>query len=147
MFLAGCLERWRLEHAVNIEICFLPVLAFLQERHRISTLWSSLSSDFEVSITQVSVARKSSSFRTTSPTPLTPSSAKAIWDFEGIYCTSRHLPHVKFPGLIHPGILGCAPSAEVRVSSSVHRKRLNDSTIRSSQHGTSEKASSSQQIS
>jgi len=42
-----------------------------------------------------------------------PNSAKAIWDFEGIYCTSRHLPHVKFAGLIHPGILGCAPSAEV----------------------------------
>ncbi|OIW26389.1 Acetamidase/Formamidase [Coniochaeta ligniaria NRRL 30616] len=42
-----------------------------------------------------------------------PSAAKAIWDFEGIFCTSRHIPHVKFPGLIHPGILGCAPSAEV----------------------------------
>lgn len=39
-----------------------------------------------------------------------PSAAKAIWDFEGIYCTSRHIPHVKFAGLIHPGILGCAPS-------------------------------------
>ncbi|ROW01816.1 hypothetical protein VPNG_07792 [Cytospora leucostoma] len=44
---------------------------------------------------------------------LYPSAAKAIWDFEGIYCTSRHVPHVKFAGLIHPGILGCAPSAEV----------------------------------
>jgi formamidase len=42
-----------------------------------------------------------------------PSAAKAIWDFEGIYCSSRHIPHVKFPGLIHPGILGCAPSAEI----------------------------------
>ncbi|KAI1430683.1 formamidase [Xylaria sp. CBS 124048] len=42
-----------------------------------------------------------------------PSAAKAIWDFEGIYCTSRHIPHVKFSGLIHPGILGCAPSAEI----------------------------------
>lgn len=42
-----------------------------------------------------------------------PSAAKAIWDFEGIYATSRHIPHVKFAGLIHPGILGCAPSAEV----------------------------------
>lgn len=42
-----------------------------------------------------------------------PTAAKAIWDFEGIYCSSRHIPHVKFPGLIHPGILGCAPSAEV----------------------------------
>lgn len=41
------------------------------------------------------------------------SSAKAIWDFEGIFCSSRHIPHVRFPGLIHPGILGCAPSAEV----------------------------------
>ncbi|KAL0936710.1 formamidase [Colletotrichum truncatum] len=42
-----------------------------------------------------------------------PTAAKAIWDFEGIYCTSRHIPHVKFAGLIHPGILGCAPSSEV----------------------------------
>lgn len=40
-------------------------------------------------------------------------SAKAIWDFEGIFCSSRHIPHVRFPGLIHPGILGCAPSAEI----------------------------------
>ncbi|KAI9757046.1 MAG: 40S ribosomal protein S20 [Chaenotheca gracillima] len=42
-----------------------------------------------------------------------PEAAKAIWDFEGIFCSSRHIPHVRFPGLIHPGILGCAPSAEV----------------------------------
>ncbi|KAG0136062.1 Acetamidase/Formamidase [Tuber indicum] len=42
-----------------------------------------------------------------------PQSAKAIWDFEGIFCSSRHIPHVRFPGLIHPGIMGCAPSAEV----------------------------------
>lgn len=41
------------------------------------------------------------------------SRAKAIWDFEGIHCTSRHIPGVKFAGLIHPGILGCAPSAEI----------------------------------
>lgn len=40
-------------------------------------------------------------------------SAKAIWDFEGIFCSSRHIPHVRFAGLIHPGILGCAPSAEI----------------------------------
>lgn len=40
-------------------------------------------------------------------------SAKAIWDFEGINCTSRHIPGVKFAGLIHPGILGCAPSPEI----------------------------------
>lgn len=40
-------------------------------------------------------------------------SAKAIWDFEGIFCSSRHIPGVRFAGLIHPGILGCAPSPEV----------------------------------
>jgi len=39
--------------------------------------------------------------------------AKAIWDLEGIFCSSRHIPGVRFAGLIHPGILGCAPSAEV----------------------------------
>lgn len=39
--------------------------------------------------------------------------AKAIWDFEGIFCSSRHIPGVRFAGLIHPGIMGCAPSAEV----------------------------------
>lgn len=37
----------------------------------------------------------------------------AIWDFEGIFCSSRHIPHVRFPGLIHPGIMGCAPSPEI----------------------------------
>ncbi|KZF21886.1 Acetamidase/Formamidase [Xylona heveae TC161] len=42
-----------------------------------------------------------------------PHPAKAIWDFEGIFASSRHIPHVRFPGLIHPGILGCAPSAEI----------------------------------
>jgi len=42
-----------------------------------------------------------------------PEAAKAIWDFEGIFCSSRHIPGVRFAGLIHPGILGCAPSHEV----------------------------------
>jgi len=44
---------------------------------------------------------------------LYPKPAKAIWDFEGIHCSSRHIPGVRFAGLIHPGILGCAPSHEV----------------------------------
>lgn len=42
-----------------------------------------------------------------------PECAKAIFDFEGIHCTLRHLPHVKFTGLIHPGILGTAPSQQI----------------------------------
>ncbi len=39
-----------------------------------------------------------------------PEPAKAIWDIEGIFCSSRHLPGVRFAGLSHPGLLGCAPS-------------------------------------
>ncbi|KAK9454866.1 Acetamidase/Formamidase [Dipodascopsis uninucleata] len=42
-----------------------------------------------------------------------PNAAKAIWDFEGIFCSSRHIPGVRFPGLIHPGIMGCMPSQEL----------------------------------
>jgi formamidase len=42
-----------------------------------------------------------------------PEPAKAIFDFEGINCTSRHIPGVTFPGLIHPGILGTAPSQAI----------------------------------
>ncbi|HXG31443.1 MAG TPA: formamidase [Thermodesulfobacteriota bacterium] len=42
-----------------------------------------------------------------------PKAAKAIWDFEGVYCTSRHIPHVRFAGLTHPGLIGCAPSHEL----------------------------------
>jgi formamidase len=38
---------------------------------------------------------------------------KAIWDFEGIYATSRHIHGVRFAGLIHPGLIGTAPSAEL----------------------------------
>ncbi|MGC1216915.1 MAG: formamidase, partial [Phormidesmis sp.] len=42
-----------------------------------------------------------------------PKAAKAIWDFEGIYTSSRHIPGVKFAGITHPGLIGCAPSQEL----------------------------------
>jgi formamidase len=42
-----------------------------------------------------------------------PDAAKAIWDLSGIYATSRHIPGVKFAGLTHPGLIGCAPSHEL----------------------------------
>lgn len=42
-----------------------------------------------------------------------PYAGKAIWDFEGIYTTSRHIPKVRFCGLIHPGLIGTAPSYEL----------------------------------
>jgi formamidase len=42
-----------------------------------------------------------------------PDAYKAIWDFKGQVATSRHVPEVSFPGLIHPGLMGTAPSAEL----------------------------------
>ncbi|MEZ5077508.1 MAG: acetamidase/formamidase family protein [Solirubrobacterales bacterium] len=42
-----------------------------------------------------------------------PDAAKAIWDFDGIFASSRHVPGVRFPGISHPGLIGCAPSAEL----------------------------------
>ncbi|PPF47096.1 formamidase [Pseudoclavibacter sp. AY1F1] len=42
-----------------------------------------------------------------------PDAYKAIWDFSGQTATSRHVPGVSFTGLIHPGLMGTAPSAEL----------------------------------
>ncbi|KAK9458599.1 Acetamidase/Formamidase [Lipomyces oligophaga] len=42
-----------------------------------------------------------------------PEMQKAIWDFDGIFASSRHIPHVKFPGFIHPGIIGTLPDYEI----------------------------------
>ncbi|EJY55486.1 Formamidase [Alicyclobacillus hesperidum URH17-3-68] len=42
-----------------------------------------------------------------------PEAAKSIWDFQGIYAVSRHVPGVRIPSLIHPGLIGVAPSAEL----------------------------------
>ncbi|KAL0570172.1 hypothetical protein V5O48_011791 [Marasmius crinis-equi] len=39
--------------------------------------------------------------------------AKAIWDFHGVYATSRHIPGIRFAGVPHPGLIGTAPSAEL----------------------------------
>lgn len=40
-----------------------------------------------------------------------PDAHKAIWDFQGPFATSRHVPDVRFIGIKHPGLIGCAPSA------------------------------------
>ncbi len=40
-----------------------------------------------------------------------PDAYKAIWDFTGQVATSRHVPEVSYVGLIHPGLMGTAPSA------------------------------------
>jgi len=42
-----------------------------------------------------------------------PRARKACWDFHGIYTSSRHIPGVRWAGMIHPGLIGCLPSAEL----------------------------------
>ncbi len=42
-----------------------------------------------------------------------PEARKAIFDFEGIYARSRHIPGVRFVGITHPGLIGTAPSQEL----------------------------------
>ncbi len=42
-----------------------------------------------------------------------PDAYKVIWDFQGGVATSRHIPDVSFVGIVHPGLMGTAPSAEL----------------------------------
>ncbi len=42
-----------------------------------------------------------------------PDAYKAAWEFRGQVATSRHVPGVSFEGIIHPGLMGTAPSAEM----------------------------------
>jgi len=56
-----------------------------------------------------------------------PKAAKAIWDLEGIFASSRHIPGVKFAGIPHPGLIGCAPSHELLNKWNSREKALVDS--------------------
>lgn len=42
-----------------------------------------------------------------------PDAYKVIWDFRGGTATSRHIPHVSFTGIVHPGLMGTAPSHDL----------------------------------
>ena len=42
-----------------------------------------------------------------------PDAYKAVWDFRGQTATSRHVPGVSFTGIIHPGLMGTAPSHDL----------------------------------
>lgn len=42
-----------------------------------------------------------------------PHAQKSIWDFHGLYTSSRHIPGVNFAGLIHPGLIGCLPDPKL----------------------------------
>jgi formamidase len=55
-----------------------------------------------------------------------PHAHKAVWDFEGIYATSRHLPRVRFAGIIHTGQIGVAPSTALLAKWNQREKELYD---------------------
>lgn len=55
-----------------------------------------------------------------------PNAAKAIWDLQGIYTSSRHIPGVRFAGITHPGLIGCAPSHELLAKWNTREKALVD---------------------
>lgn len=42
-----------------------------------------------------------------------PLAQKSIWDLKGMFATSRHVPHVSYAGLIHPGLIGCLPDPKL----------------------------------
>jgi formamidase len=42
-----------------------------------------------------------------------PEARKACWDFHGMYTTSRHIPDVRWPGMVHPGLIGCLPDRKL----------------------------------
>ncbi|MEQ8662619.1 MAG: acetamidase/formamidase family protein [Gammaproteobacteria bacterium] len=55
-----------------------------------------------------------------------PEARKAIWDYSGIWASSRHIPHVRFPGTMHPGLIGCLPSADLLATWNKREKALVD---------------------
>ena len=42
-----------------------------------------------------------------------PDARKSCWDLHGIYATSRHVPGVRYPGIVHPGLIGCLPDRKL----------------------------------
>ncbi|KQP06638.1 formamidase [Methylobacterium sp. Leaf99] len=55
-----------------------------------------------------------------------PQAQKSIWDFEGMFTKSRHIPGVRFPGLIHPGLIGCLPDPKMLETWNTREKALFD---------------------
>lgn len=55
-----------------------------------------------------------------------PEAQKSIWDIEGMFTKSRHIPGVRFAGLVHPGLIGCLPSADLLRDWNTREKALFD---------------------
>jgi len=55
-----------------------------------------------------------------------PEAQKSIWDFEGMFTKSRHVPGVRYAGLIHPGLIGCLPDRKMLDAWNAREKALFD---------------------
>ena len=53
-----------------------------------------------------------------------PEAQKSIWDFHGMFTTSRHVPGVRYAGLIHPGLIGCLPDRAMLETWNAREKAL-----------------------
>jgi formamidase len=55
-----------------------------------------------------------------------PDAYKVIWDFRGGVATSRHVPGVSFVGIVHPGLMGTAPSHDLLAKWNAREQALID---------------------
>jgi formamidase len=55
-----------------------------------------------------------------------PEAQKSIWDINGMFTKSRHVPGVEFAGLIHPGLIGTLPSKSMLAEWNKREKELFD---------------------
>ena len=55
-----------------------------------------------------------------------PDAYKVIWDFQGGMATSRHIPDVSFVGIVHPGLMGTAPSHDLLMKWNAREQALID---------------------
>jgi formamidase len=55
-----------------------------------------------------------------------PEAQKSIWDIEGMFTRSRHVPGVSYAGLIHPGLIGCLPDRKMLDTWNSREKELFD---------------------
>jgi formamidase len=55
-----------------------------------------------------------------------PDAYKVIWDFTGGVATSRHIPDVSFVGIVHPGLMGTAPSHDLLMKWNAREQALID---------------------
>ena len=56
-----------------------------------------------------------------------PSAQKSIWDFHGMFTTSRHIPGVRYAGLLHPGLIGTMPDPNMLEKWNTREQALIDS--------------------